>query len=148
MTTELGWALLAILIIAGWIGVGFAREQLERRNRMRLREMLHQERMAALDKGLVLPETDVDDLLLQSFDASQVRGSPLPEGLSERALRRTVLGIGLVLLFGGVGWYLGVSAVPSTRETLGMPEMASLGAIPAMVGLGLLIFWLALVRER
>lgn len=145
MSTDFTWALLGLAILFGWIVYGLVQEQLEARNRMRLREMLHRERMAALEKGKEMPDTDADDILQQSFAAGERPGDP---AASLRALRRSALGAGLVLLLGGIGWWIALAGVPATRETLGMQEMASLGVIPAMVGLGLLIFWVVLGRER
>jgi len=49
-----------------------------------------------------------------------------------------MLMVGGTLLFGGVGYWVGLSSVPRTPQTLGMHELASLGAIPALVGAGLL----------
>lgn len=149
MNSDLSWAILAALVVFGWIGIGFARERIRAHSRMRLREMLHQERMAALEKGIDVPETDTDDILMQSLaDNDAVTGpASASSSVSDRTLRLAVLGLGLVLTLGGIGWYVGMAAVPQTRWTVGMPEMASLGAIPSMVGVGLLIFWLTLRRE-
>ena len=137
------WAALGLLAGFGWLVIGMLQERQEASQRMRLREMLHRERMKALEQGLELPDTDADDLLQESFGS--VGGGDT--GARDRAVRRSVLGVGLVLLLGGMGWYLGMSAVPATDQTLGMQELASLGAIPAMIGVGLLVFWFVLGRD-
>lgn len=128
-----------VLLILGLTGFGILTRYLRNRDRIRLRELAHRERVLALEKGIApadLPESPVTDAWVD-------------EPWTTRALdagwdRRIALAIGLILLFGGIGLvgalYV-VRLVPDVgREARQVGALAPLGIIPVMTGLGLLLY--------
>lgn len=132
MTDAQAWALAASVIAVGWLTLRFVHVERQEKRFASARELLHRERMAALDQGLVPPEEP----------RIGEPGSRAP--LSWQA---AVLGLGIVLLCAGVGFTIGLRLVPRTPEMVGMQELASLGLIPALAGAGLVLFWYLLGRS-
>jgi hypothetical protein len=90
-------------------------------------ELYHQERMAAISKGIDLP--------------------PLPDGLladgpATRRSPKDTLRKGLVGLFLGIALYFALPG-PTSRE-----EMKMLGLIPAAIGLANLVYYLVAGRHE
>lgn len=125
MAYEHVWALLIILWILGLAALALWREHLRRRHQERLREMIHRERMLALERQVPLPE------LLDLQDRSP---DPTVELLGWRP-RRPALGCGILAVVLGAG--LAASFVLSGLEEL--RASWSLGLIPLLVGAGLLL---------
>jgi hypothetical protein len=98
---------------------------------LRHREMLHKERLAAIEKGLELP--------------------PLAGANPEdaRMPAQSALAAGLVLLLAGIGLTVALRFVPSTgNDGGGLHTLASFGLIPAFAGAGLLLFsWMSRTSE-
>ncbi len=132
-------ALAGVLLVRGLMGFGILPRYMRSRDKLRLREMAHRERVLALEKGVSpgdLPEPPVTDAWVD-------------EPWTTRALdagwdRRIALAIGLVLLFGGAGISAGLLAltgVPGAGR--GAQELAvlwPLGIIPVMAGFGLILY--------
>lgn len=137
MAYEQVW--MVILIPALFAGVAFAvwARHLKETKRVAKREMLHRERMAALEQGVALPE-------LAEGSPNTGQGAGNGRGWVAQA----ALLAGLTLLFGGVGFVAAFYFTPSTPETVGMRELAPMGFIPAFAGLGLLIFYVLDRRTR
>ena len=104
---------------------------------LRLREITHQERMAAMKQDL--PPPDTNDAQIESLLVGGSQPS-MPPGPVGRAgvhwVRLGALVLGLMALFGGIGISLGFYAVSDPE----MNGMWSIGLIPFFVGIGLLIF--------
>jgi hypothetical protein len=130
------WFLLALLFIFGWAGLVMLAKYLKTKNRSRKREMIHKERMLAMEKGVPLGE--LPDHLSQ--DENGGPDSYLPN-LNGEWDRKIALGSGLVLLFGGIGMALGFFLIPETKDTEGLQALASMGLIPMLIGVGLLIYY-------
>jgi hypothetical protein len=96
------------------------------------RDLVHRERMAAIEKGLDLP----------AMTGSESEGSAAPEHVA--------LASGLVLLLGGVGFFAAFIMIPTPDGSAdGLHHFASLGLIPAFAGTGLLLFsWMARASSR
>lgn len=137
MAYEQIWVLIGGVLILGWGAIAALAAQGRSGRRMRIRELLHRERMAALEKGLPLHDLPAD-LLVEPGDDPRAAVN----------IERAALGAGLVLLLGGIGMVIGLFLVPETRETGGMSDLASLGAIPMMVGAGLLLYYVLSRRTR
>ncbi len=128
-----------VTLILGLTGFGILTRYLRNRDKLRLREMAHRERVLALEKGIApteLPEPPVTDAWVE-------------EPWTTRALdagwdRRIALAIGLILLFGGVGIVVGLLALTQApgvgREGREVAALAPLGIIPVMTGLGLILY--------
>ena len=97
--------------------------RLHHQRTLRISEMAHEERMAAINHGQELPAND-------ALDAVERSATP-----------RAALGAGLVFLLGGAGIFGAFTMVPSAGDgTTGLHTLSSLGVIPMFVGVALLIF--------
>lgn len=120
-----------VLITSAWLLSRHVRDA----KLLRLREMAHRERLAALERGIEssIPRPD-------EFELEPPRPFPLD---------RLVLGAGIVLTSGGVGTMAAYRLIPRTREMAGMQELWTLGLIPVALGLGLLLYaWISRRLDR
>jgi hypothetical protein len=117
-------ALLAAAALAVWA------RHLREAKRVAEREMIHRERMAALEKGAALPELPAG-----------LRGASEETGNGRAWVSQAALLAGLTLLLGGIGLFVAFIMVPDTPEMGGLQAMAPIGLIPAFAGLGLLLFY-------
>jgi hypothetical protein len=128
---------VTVLLILGLIAAGIWRRHLRDAKLLRLREMIHQERMTNMESNPSAATKDqaLDELLLES-----ARREPRPSnpGAAVMWVRLVALCIGLAGLFGGVGMAIGMYAVTADPEITGMWSM---GIIPAAIGFGLLVFY-------
>jgi hypothetical protein len=126
-----------MLLVLGILTLGVLRRHLRNRHRLRLREMAHQERMLAMEKGLPVSEVPEGS----DFDAW------LDDGWGGRMLdagwdRRVALALGLVMLFAGTGALLLAWRLPgSSTASATLKLAASLGLIPLMASFGLLLYY-------
>jgi hypothetical protein len=97
--------------------------------RLRQRQMVHLERLAAIDKGLLTPTSGGDDM----SDTARDIGARTD---SMTWFRVTTMGLGFLFLFGGMGIVSGLLIV----EDEGLRTLWSLGLIPLMAGFGLMAF--------
>jgi hypothetical protein len=139
MFDEWFWALMGFFWVFGFAIIWLLwRRAVEARN-LKLREMLHQERLTAIKEGVPLPEIpdlaeSVPDWL--TLEAEQVRAS---------WLRRLALIVGLVGVTGG----LGICAAFYWAPDRGFHGMWTIGFIPILAGAGFLLYCLvAPVLER
>jgi len=129
--------LVTVLLILGLGALGILRRSLRNRQRLRLHEMAHRERMLAMEKGLPVSEVPAGS----DFDAW------LDEAWTDRLLdggrdRRVALALGLVMLFAGVGALLLAWRLPSSSaDAEALKLAASLGLIPLMASFGLLLYY-------
>lgn len=124
------WVALSLVWIFGWATLWYLRRRAVEANALKLRELLHRERLAAIDKGVPLPEIPLeseDDPVWLRPEAERVRAA---------WLRRMALILGLFCLFGGLGICVGFYFAPDR----GFHVMWTIGFIPALAGLGLLIY--------
>ncbi len=133
---------LLVIVVVGGYRLGDS--ALRQRRMLRLKEMAHRERLAALEQGVPvaeLPDEDLEDELMSRGEAAMVESSgSLRNGKALQWVRVAALGIGLLSVFSGIGWYVGIGLVPETTNTAGITELASLGFIPVLSGVGLLLF--------
>ena len=132
MEGHLGWMsaalLVAVLLFLWGYGDLIAGGQKEAG---RVRDMLHQERMAAMAKGLSAPDSNFDEAMLLFLAEGRTRASI---GGSTRAQ-----GWGIVLISGGLGWYLACLLTPTTGPLRWMGGAGALGLVPSTLGAGLLL---------
>ena len=129
--------LAAVLLILGLLALGILRRYLRNRERLRLHEMAHRERMLAMEKGLPVSEvpagSDFDAWLDEAWT-----GRLLDDGRD----RRVALALGLVMLFAGAGALLLAWRLPgSSTDAETLKLAASLGVIPLMASFGLLLYY-------
>ncbi len=135
---DLRWAIFAAIFIFGWVLLVILVNHLRAKQRLRLKEMAHNERMMAMEKGVPVTEIPGEDDI-------EMLAAGLGQGVDNtttlRWIRYACLATGLVLVFFGIGWVVGFTAIPVTPQTRGMSELAMLGLIPAFTGAGLLLFY-------
>ena len=127
-----------VLLILGLVAAGIWRRHLRDAKLLRLREMVHRERMANVESNTTDEKTSqqLDEFLLE-FAQGQPRS--LNPAAAVAWARLVALCIGLAGVFGGIGTAIGMFAVTSEPEISGMWSM---GIIPITVGLGLLVFYI------
>ena len=136
MVYELYIILFGIVFILALASLVLMREKQREANRMQLKQMLHEERMKAMEKGLEVPAEAIHDVTngAEWASASTLGGS---FGHSILWTRIVALCIGLFLMLGGVGMYLGFSVAGEDD----FHAIASLGLLPAFAGFGLILFY-------
>ncbi|HTG31293.1 MAG TPA: DUF6249 domain-containing protein [Thermoanaerobaculia bacterium] len=121
MRDDFFWALFGGGFIVFWALLITCTQYLRGMRRLRERELAHKERMLSLEKGLPLPEDEA-------------------AGLSSAVLQSLSLGLGLLLLFAGIGLSLAFCLTPDTDSA----SRWTMGLIPAMAGIGLLLYsWIS-----
>ena len=128
---------VSVLLILGLIAAGIWRRHLRDSNLLKLREMIHKERMTDMESNPTAATQGqaLDELLLE-----YAKREPRPSNPAAAVMwvRLIALCVGLAGFFGGIGMAIGMSAVTADPEITGMWSM---GIIPAAIGLGLLIFY-------
>lgn len=122
---------IGVFFIFGLIGFGLVRKSLADRERLQVREMIHRERMAAMEKGLPIDEIKLEDTAMPEITMTSSRADTVTW------IRFTALFLGLAFFFGGIGMTVAFRIAPD----YGFNEIWSIGLIPALTGLGLLIFY-------
>lgn len=130
MAHEFFWPLVVLVWIFGWATIWYLRRNAVESRSLKLRELLHRERMAALDKGVPLPEIPADEEVPPAW----LR--PEAERMRTAWLWRMALVLGLLALFTGIGMCAGFYWAPDRN----FHAMWSIGMIPAMAGVGLLLY--------
>jgi hypothetical protein len=109
-------ALIVIALTAGFLGYQYLK-RLEKQRRL---DIVHAERLAAMDKGIPLPEVPID---------------PPPSAWRRPPDPRTPLAIGIVLTAFGAGAMLMLAIVAQGQRFWAVP-------LPiAMMGLGLILYY-------
>ena len=134
MSYEQVWFSILVATVALVAGLVIWARHLRENKRLALRELIHEERMTALEKGGALPE-------LPPELARQSGSDPETEAVQVgRWVQRAALAAGLVLVLGGAGMWIAFQMLPGTPELRDLQRMAPIGAIPMLVGVGLLLY--------
>jgi hypothetical protein len=126
-----------VLPVLGLLALAGVPRVLRDRQRLRLEEMAHRERMLALEKGVPVSEIPgACDLDAWADDAWTYR---LLDGEWDR---RAALGAGLVMLFAGAGALLFAWLAPAaTSDAVTLKVASGLGIIPFMASIGMLLYY-------
>lgn len=135
MSYEHVWAVIGILALCAFAALVVWARHLREKKRVEVREMVHRERLAALEKGQPLPEVPGETATAGGADPAAWVGP-------------AALLAGLALLFAGIGFAAAFGFTPNTPETRGMQDLAAMGFLPAFTGLGLLLFYVLDRRNR
>jgi hypothetical protein len=127
------WALFGVTFTISFLLIVILGEHLRQKRKMKLRELQQKERMFAMEKGLTVPDIN-DDMFNED---NEVISNPEHFRRKLQWFRITLLAVGLFLIFGGLGMFLGFHFSLDS----GFVEMSTLGIIPFMSGLGLLLFY-------
>ena len=121
------------------IGASMLRTHLREAKQLRLRQIIHEERLKAMEHNAPVP--DVNDAALAGQFLENAHHAAGNEGrgtaLAVLWVRIVALCIGLASLFGGIATSVGMYLVND-------PEMSNywaMGLIPTLFGLGLLVFY-------
>lgn len=129
----MGWSIFGVTFIFIFVLLGILGESQRQKAKLARQELLQKERMFALEKGLPLPEWDksmlVDDgVSVSSAEAHKRR---------KEWFRYVSLCVGLILTFAGAGMVVAFYFAPDRA----FHEIVTIGSIPFMAGLGLLLFY-------
>lgn len=129
----LGWAIFGAAFVLIFILLGILGEHMRQKRKLMRQELQQKERLMMLEKGLPLPEWDavaLDD-----------NGNAISSAESyERRLqwfRLVSLAIGFLLAFSGLGMLLAFHLAYGNDWR----DIATIGAIPLMAGIGLFLFY-------
>ncbi len=131
--------LLAItLLVLGLYGASILRRHLHEAKLLRLREISHKERMAAMERDLPVSDATASriDSLLAESQGADARPDRI-HSMSVHWVRLTALALGLTCLFAGFGILPGFHYQADSD----MSGMWAIGLIPIFVGTGMLIFF-------
>ena len=121
--------LLLLLVIFGCVGYGMLKRYLLDQALVKRREMVHKERIIAMEKGLPIEN-------LQSGEEPLL----IPGPSQEKVLVWVRLGslcVGLFLVLGGAG----ICVAFYFTSVSDLREVWTVGVIPLLVGVGLLLFF-------
>ena len=130
------WLSITLLAL-GIFGATILRRHLRETKLLRVREISHKERMAAMERDLPIPETDpanIESLLAGGEGAGA--GPDRTSRASGQWVRLTALAVGLTCLFGGAGTMPALYYQADAEASGVWP----IGLIPVFIGTGLLIF--------
>jgi hypothetical protein len=135
-----GW--IAILVIGGLLFLWGYGESVDRSQKVaeRAREMLHKERVLALEKGLPPPDGNFDEALL----AYLAQGGE--ETLDVPAARRRAFGWAVMLIVGGIGWFMATIMISRGSPIGWLQDTFSFAIMPILLGVGIVIH--ALITRR
>ena len=101
MKGEYFWSLLILAWVFGWAILWYLRRKAVEARALRLREMVHRERLAAIEKGVPLPEIPAEE------EAESSWLTPEAERVRAAWLRRLALFLGCAAPFVGIGMCAG-----------------------------------------
>ena len=124
--------IILLFLIACIVGFGFSKRYLAEKSRMKRREIAHQERIVAMEKGIPLDQIGYEN---EVNDETAIQ--PRTPRTAVVWVRLTALCIGLVFLALGIGTSVSLALVGDPEAN----QMWALGIIPGLVGIGLLLFY-------
>ena len=132
--------LLVVIVMVGLVGFNLWRRHLWENKQLRLREIIHAERMRAMEKNLPIPEAN-EEVFWDAISSLGAAGARESRG-GVFWVRLLALCLGLACLFGGAGIVTALLVmVPESRDMQEMANAWPLGLIPVFVGVGLLLFY-------
>ncbi len=129
MSYEHVWAVIGILTLLAAVALAVWSRHLKEAKKVALREMIHQERMAAMEKGVALPELPAD----AAGGFGETAGGPA-------WVRAASLLAGLVLVLGGFGLTVAFLLIGPGTGVSDLGLLWPVGLVPAFTGCGLLLF--------
>jgi hypothetical protein len=126
------------MVLAVVLAFIWGRQYLKLRKRHQEREMLHRERLVAMEKGIPLPEFPAL--------AEEPSGSLLDyaSGSMKNVIPKMTLGCGLILVFGGAGMVTAFLVAPDSD----LHKVWSVGLIPGFIGIGFILYYLLTRRPE
>jgi hypothetical protein len=134
--------LFFLLLLLGLIMLSIWRRHLRESKQLRLREIIHTERMKAMESSLPLPAANdkrLEELWGNLADAGLGASHATQSGMFW--VRLLALCLGLTCLLGGIGVAVAFLTVPRLGVAPLLWNFWSLGLIPVFIGIGLLLFY-------
>lgn len=129
--------LAVILLILGLVALAIWSKHLRDGKQMQIRKIIHEERMTAMEKGIPFEDLDHETMgreLAQMSEKARILEADTSNYMTW--IRVCALCFGLLFLLGGIGIAVGFQFVHDAE----VQGMWSVGIIPALIGLGLLLF--------
>ncbi len=136
MSYEHIWAFVVLLLIFGWAGLVILAKHMRERGRLKVRDMIHQERMRAMEKGVPLGELP-DHLSAENWGDDVW----VPHKRNADWDRKVALGLGLVMMLGGAGMASLLFFSSGTIVSGDLRDIAPAGLIFMLMGVGLLLYY-------
>ncbi len=126
------------LLILGLVALAVWARHLRGAKLMQIRKIIHEERMTAMEKGISFEDLDHEAMDGELAELNGKTGPRASEAASYMMwIRVAALCFGLLFLLGGIGVAAGFSLVDDAE----FQPMWPIGIIPALIGLGLLLFY-------
>jgi hypothetical protein len=125
------------LLVLGLVALAIWSKHLREAKQMQIRNIIHKERITAMEKGISIEDLNHDGMareLAQMNEEARTQESGTKKKMMW--IRVSSLCFGLIFLFGGIAVAAGFPLV----EDVEVQGMWPLGLIPALIGLGLLLF--------
>jgi hypothetical protein len=131
--------LAVVVLVLGLIGASILRRHLREAKQVRLRQIIHEERLKAMEHNVPLPDVDDTGLARQLEETTNPAGGAGRGGLALAVawIRIVALCIGLASFFGGIGTAIGMYVIKDPE----ISDYWAVGLIAVFIGLGLLIFY-------
>ncbi len=130
--------LAVMLLILGLVALAVWSKHLRGEKQMQIRKIIHEERMTAMEKGISFEDLDHEAMAGELAEMNEKTGTCPSEDASYMMwIRVAALCFGLLFLLGGIG----VAASFSLVDDAELQPMWPTGIIPALIGLGLLLFY-------
>jgi hypothetical protein len=136
----MGWAIFGVSFIFIFILLGILGESQRQKTKLAKQELLQKERMMAMEKGLPLPEWDSP---LLDDEGSIIITAEAHERRKEW-FQLVNLCIGLIFVFAGIGMTIAFNIAPTDDWN----DIATVGIIPLMTGVGLLLFYFLTKKQK
>ena len=132
------WPTFGVAMIFASILIFIWADHLRAKRKIALREIIQKERVAAMEKGIPLPEWDPE--LLDDNGVAKKRSTEV----NIQWIKLVSLGLGLVLVSAGIGMLLAFEL----SDDAGLHVLTSIGALPIMTGLGMILFSILIRRAE
>lgn len=121
------WPVFGVFFLFGLAALVLIAGHLRASRKIQLRAIQKEERLKAIEAGVPLPEVDEGEPMLSTDEQFAHR---------VRWLRLVALAVGYFMLFSGIGMVLAFHL----SSDYGLQEISSIGVLPALAGVGLLLF--------
>lgn len=134
----IAWTILAAVVIAAWAILLLVNHHSRTQAVNRAREMLHRERLAAIERDLPPPELTGDE-----WEAATPMIDDSTSALLRRAIPRFFLAVGVLSVFIGLGAVAAFGLAPDEE----LQKIWSVGLLPLLFGVGCLLYFLLTRRD-
>jgi hypothetical protein len=124
-----------VILVLGLFGSGMLRRHLREAKLLRHRQIIHEERLKAMEHNAPLPEVDDMELASRLREMNSHHHGSLAGAVLW--MRIVALCVGLASFFGGIGTTIGMYFVKDPD----IHNAWAFGLVPVFIGFGLLVFY-------